>query len=159
MLFRLSDTKKPSGRNNRKSFRLLCIVLLMTACAASPSPKAIHSKNCLDIIPENVPGLKIESGPRTKAGIIRDMVSPICNGYALFNNMQSKDKSIRSGTVIFRVEVEYTGEVVSVRIENSEITSMEFLEKASKLIHNTDFVFWIKDDVNTVFLYPVHFGK
>jgi hypothetical protein len=72
--------------------------------------------------------------------------------------MKSKDQEIDDGYVVFRVIVEYTGEVAQVRVERTSITSEVFLCEVSDFIMDTDFVFWGADDSDTVFLYPVKFG-
>ena len=66
---------------------------------------------------------------------------------------------MKAGTVIFRVVVVYTGEVIAVNIAETAIQSDAFLRKVSDFIMDTDFVGWARDDIDTVFLYPVRFGS
>jgi hypothetical protein len=87
------------------------------------------------------------------------MVPPICSGHALFKHMRSKGHDINPGYVVFRVVVEYTGEVAYVGIEKTTIHSKVFLRDVSDFIMDTDFVPWGGEDSDTVFLYPVTFGQ
>jgi hypothetical protein len=73
--------------------------------------------------------------------------------------MTSEGRSINPGTVVFKVLVEYTGEVGHVAVEETTIQSGEFLREVSDFIMDTDFVLWGGDDRDTVFLYPVRFGR
>jgi hypothetical protein len=115
-------------------------------------------KHCFEIIPDHVEGLKILAGPRTEKSIIRDMVPVICHGHALFEHIKSKGKEINPGTILFRVVVEYTGEVQNVKVEETTIQSEAFIREVSDFIMDTDFVFWKRHDTDTVFLYPAKFG-
>lgn len=116
-------------------------------------------RRCIETIPDSVQGLLIENGPRTKASIIRDMVPVICNGQVLFNQMKSKDPELIPGTVVFRVMVEYTGEVNAVDVVKTDIQSASFTRRASDFIMDMDFVNWAPGDIDTVFIYPAHFGE
>jgi hypothetical protein len=71
--------------------------------------------------------------------------------------MQTDGEEIAPGRVVFRVVVEYTGEVIAVSIEESTIKSNTFLHKMSDFIMDTDFVIWARNDTDAVFLYPVDF--
>jgi hypothetical protein len=87
------------------------------------------------------------------------MVPAICSGHALFKHLRSKGHRIKAGYVVFRVVVEYTGEVGHVTVEEATIQSEEFLREVSDFIMDTDFVMWGGDDRDTVFLYSVQFGR
>lgn len=113
---------------------------------------------CMASIPGEVKGLTIVEGPRTKASIIRDMVPVVCNGQVLFYRMQSTDSDLKSGSVVFRVVVEYTGEVVAVDVEETTIQSRAFLKEVSDFIMDMDFIGWARNDIDTLFLYPIRFG-
>jgi hypothetical protein len=132
--------------------------LLFTACA-SHRQKQLDPKNCLDTIPQRVEGLTILEGPRTEQSIIRDMVPAICYGHFLFGRMKSSGEEVNPGVVVFRVVVEYTGEVYGVTVEETTIQSKLFLRRASDFIVDTDFVPWARDETDTAFLYPVEFGR
>lgn len=64
--------------------------------------------------------------------------------------MRVKDPSIKGGRVIFDMKVEYTGEVISVKVIETTLTSSEFLGKVSDFIMDTDFVGWARDDKVTL---------
>lgn len=132
--------------------------ILLTSCTTQTKQAEFDPKTCLEIIPEHVKGLKIIEGPRSEKSIIRDMVFPICNGHVLFGQMRSKGDKIQPGTVVFRVVVEYTGEVIAVSVQESSVGSDQFTRNVSDFIMDTDFVGWTRNDVDTVFLYPVHFS-
>lgn len=87
------------------------------------------------------------------------MVPPICSGHALFKHMKTKGQEINPGCVVFRVVVEYTGEVAYAGIEETTIQSKTFLREVKDFIMDTDFVLWGRDDEDTTFLYPVTFGQ
>jgi hypothetical protein len=73
--------------------------------------------------------------------------------------MTSEGQSINPGTVVFKVLVEYTGEVGHVAVEETTVQSEKLLREVSDFIMDTDFVLWGGDDRDTVFLYPVRFGR
>jgi hypothetical protein len=132
--------------------------ILLTSCATQTKQAEFDPKTCLEIIPEHVKGLKIIEGPRSEKSIIRDMVFPICNGHVLFGQIRSEGENIQPGIVVFRVVVEYTGEVLAVSVQESTVGSDQFIRKVSDFIMDTDFVGWTRNDTDTVFLYPVHFS-
>jgi hypothetical protein len=132
------------------------VLLVFTACVLQRS--SFNYTKCPENIPRRVKGLKIISGPRSEKNIIRDMVSPICSGHALFKHMKSKGQEINPGYVVFRVVVEYTGEVAYAGIEETTIQSKTFLREVKDFIMDTDFIFWGEDDKDTIFLYPATFG-
>jgi hypothetical protein len=138
------------------SFSLLSSV---SACTPHADKSPFDPRRCMAHIPRKVEGLTIVAGSRTKASIIRDMVPVVCNGQVLFNRKKIQDPQLKAGTVIFRVVVEYTGEVIAVNIAETAIQSDAFLRKVSDFIMDTDFVGWARDDIDTVFLYPVRFGS
>ena len=152
----------PYVKANNRHFALnLClpaltavVVIFLTACSPRSHPPAFDPKTCLEAIPHHVEGLQILAGPRSAPNIIRDMVPAICNGQVLFRKMQIED-----GTVVFRVVVEYTGEVKNVSVKETTIASALFVAQVSAMIESTDFAFWARDDTDTVFIYPVRFGR
>jgi hypothetical protein len=142
---------------------VVAMILVSTAChdsSDSMSPGPFDYQECLGDPPEHVEGLQILSGPRTEKGIIRDMTPPLCGGHALFEQMKGSEEEIAGGSVVFRVVVEYVGEVNRVTIEETTIQSEEFLRKVREAILNTDFVYWRdQTDYDSEFLYPVRFGS
>lgn len=131
----------------------------LSGCVWRGKKADFDPKTCFDTIPEDVRGLTILTGPRTRGNIIRDMVHPICQGYALFEKTACNDPDLKPGTITFRVVVEYTGEVNNVTIERTTIRSRAFLREVTDFIMDTDFVYWKRTDEDTVFLYPVTFEK
>ena len=142
-----------------RSFVLTAVILLLTACAKGPSHNTFDPRTCLETVLSHVDGLRILAGPRSEANIIRDMVPAICNGQVLFRKMQIVDGMLKPGMVVFRVVVEYTGEVKNVSVKETTIASAAFIAQVSAMIESTDFVFWARDDTDTVFIYPVRFGR
>lgn len=135
------------------------VLFFVTGCAFHTNTASFDPETCFEKIPRHVDGLKIISGIRKRENIIREMLPAICQGHALFNNIQSKDPDLKPGTVIFKIVIEYTGEVNSVVIEKTTIKSQAFLRKISGFIMDTDFAYWERDDMDSVFLYPVIFGE
>lgn len=155
---------KFSIRNAKTTLRfrlifLTVMVLFMVSSCSFKSPGSTHdSRHCLDRIPGDVKGLSIVSGPRSKPSIIRDMVPVMCNGQILFDRMQLQDPGLNPGPVVFRVVVEYTGEVAGVDIKEASIPSDAFIKKIAGFIMDTDFVSWAPGEEDTVFIYPAKFG-
>lgn len=114
-------------------------------------------KTCLESIPRDVKGLEIIQGSRSKTSIIHEMVPIVCNAKALFKKLTAEGTAIESGSMTLRVIVEYTGEVISVRIQDSGITYRPFRNKIIDMIADSDFTPWQKEDTDTEFLYPIHF--
>ena len=74
--------------------------------------------------------------------------------------MSAEGDTLKPGSVVFRVVVEYTGEVYAADVHESTIESENFLRKVCDFIMDTDFVYWGgTDDTDTVFLYPVTFDR
>ncbi|MDY6903738.1 MAG: hypothetical protein SWH61_03540 [Thermodesulfobacteriota bacterium] len=139
---------------------LLLAAVFVSGCTFLSLRPEFDPQACMETIPRRVPGLEILSGPRTEKNIIRDMVPAVCNGRVLFRRMAAQNDALTPGTVVFRVLVEYTGEVYAADIHSSTIQSETFLQEVSDFIMDTDFIYWA--DINqaeTVFLYPVTFGK
>ena len=134
-------------------------VLFISTCTPRINRNPFDLRKCLEKIPNRVKGLKIISGPRSKQSIIRDMVPVVCSGRALFMNMNKNGKEINKGYILFKILVEYTGEVNKVSVEEKTIQSDEFLRRVSDFIMDKDFVFWGEDERDTVFLYPIHFDQ
>lgn len=155
---RAKKTESTFNINARYYFIGLMAILVTSASASSCYKTVSKPGNCLDTVPEAVEGLEIISGPRTKANIIRDMVYPICNGHALYRNMRHNGAGLVPGRVTFRVTVEYTGEVNAVEVVQSTIKSEHFIREVKDFIMDTDFVYWQRSDIDTVFVYPVDFG-
>jgi hypothetical protein len=134
------------------------VLLLITSCASPAQKSPFDPKNCFENIPSHVKGLKIIEGPRTEQSIIRDMVPAVCRGQALFKHMTSSGDSINPGRVVFKVRVEWNGEVNNVSIVESSVQSNKFLREVSDFIMDFDFVAWSRHDTDTIFFYPANFG-
>jgi len=134
---------------------LLAVVGAAVGWATRPDGTAYDPKTCLEQIPSDIEGLQILQGQRTKESVIRDMVPVFCNAEVLFSMMRTK---VRPGRIVFKVSVEYNGEVTEVEIDESTIGSNEFAREVSDFVMDTDFISWARHDENTVFLYPMAFG-
>ncbi len=153
--------------HNHSSARLLWATALVSTVVVACGDQLertvstpFDARSCLDHVPEQVKGLKILSGPRSDASIIRDMVPAVCGAQVLAERMKNDGIEIAEGSVAFRVLVEYTGEVNRVTVERTTLVSEELIERIRELILNTDFIYWREeDDVNTEFVYPVHFDR
>ena len=77
-----------------------------------------------------------------------------CSAHALYKLMK---RDVISGSVVFKVTVEYTGEVNDVSIDKSTIRADRFLREISDFIMDSDFKAWARHDDDTVFLYPMRF--
>ena len=145
--------------SSSKLFCTIAITFLLAACMLNTRRTSFDPKKCLEDIPRRVKGLKIVSGPRTEKNLIREMVPAICSGHLLFKDMKTKGEEISPGYVVLHVIVEYTGEVAYVGIEETTIQSETFLREIKNFVMERDFVSWGADDRDTVFLYPVTFGR
>ena len=131
--------------------------LLVSACAGSSPSKSFDHQTCLDSIPDKVSGLTILEGPRTKSSLISDMVPAVCYSRVLVEKKKANGENNIKGDVTFEIQVEYTGEVVRVEVVETTIQSQPFVRKVADFIMDTDFVGWVQNDVDTVFIYPMSF--
>jgi hypothetical protein len=159
-------TLKIAGKagSRKPLLNILCIsialCIFISACTGlNQSSRPYDHRKCMDTIPTNVKGLKIISGPRTRQSIIQDMVPVTCYGHVMYEKMRAEGESINPGTVVVKVTVEYTGEVYRVEVEDATIQSGKFLKNIVDLIMDTDFVGWQRSDIDTVFVYPLTFGR
>jgi hypothetical protein len=143
----------------RRTLIVLLATLIGLSACTSASHRPFDPKTCMETVPRKVPGLEILQGPRSKASIIRDMVPVVCNAKVLFLKMKERGEDIDGGPVVFRVRVEYTGEVAAVSVLETRIGSARFLREVSDFIMDTDFVGWARHDTDTVFLYPITVGE
>ncbi len=142
--------------------KVLCTgiaALMLGGCAASGKTPVFNPKTCLQQASVTADKVEIIKGARTKLNVASDMHPVYCNGQVLLKLMTEKGKSVNPGTVWFHVSVEYTGEVVSARIANSEIHSKEFLKQVSDMIMDLDFTPWQRQDNDTEFIYPMTFYR
>jgi hypothetical protein len=133
----------------------------LVACKdSSDETISFDFQKCIEKVPEKIEGLEILSGPRSKESLIHDMRHAVCGGYFIFEQMKSNGEPIETGSVLFKVLVEYTGEVNRVTIEETTIQSEALLRKTRELILNTDFVSWRDEsDEDCEFLYPIDFSR
>ena len=140
----------------------LLFVLLagIVACssAVKMQKKPFSLRLCMEHVPHLVEGLVVLDGPRSKGSIIRDMLPVRCNGEVLFQRMQANDHSLTAGSAVFRVVVEYTGEVIAADVMESSIQSDRLVQRVRDIIMDTDFVGWAPNDTDAVFIYPVEVG-
>lgn len=160
MLIHYQRTNKQMGCFSLGRLAIVTLVLggLAIGCAPKSGQRPFNPRDCMDYVPAEVSGLFIETGPRSKTSIIRDMVPAYCNGQVLFEKMKAKDTTLKPGKIVFRVVVEYTGEVLSVEVDQTTFESHHFTRRVSDFIMDTDFVSWAPSDTETVFHYPVRFG-
>jgi hypothetical protein len=69
--------------------------------------------------------------------------------------MKTADGIEVAGEAVFRILVEYTGEVYRVEVVESSGLSHQFHRKMIDMIMDTDFVGWVPTDTDTEFLYPL----
>jgi hypothetical protein len=158
MMHRNVPSAEGAAGARRTLIVLLATLIGLSACTGA-SHRPFDPKTCMETVPRRVPGLEILQGPRTRASVIRDMVPVVCNAKMLFLRMKKRGEDIEGGTVVFRVRVEYTGEVAAAAVAETRIGSARFLREVSDFIMDTDFVGWARHDTDTVFLYPMTFGE
>ena len=73
--------------------------------------------------------------------------------------MKAEGEAIEAGTATLRMAVEFNGEIVSSEIQETSIQSKKFVTELNTLIAMTDFTFWNREDVDTVFIYTARFGR
>lgn len=150
--------KQPSRHVIAALVPLSMTFFLVSSCTVESRPRPFNPKTCFEKIPDRVEGLEILSGDRTSESIIRDMVPSICHGHALFHHMRKRGEEVAPGTVLLRVRVEYTGEVMGVSVEESTIESEPFLRRLRDFVMDSDFTVWARGKEETVFKYPAAFG-
>lgn len=136
---------------------LSALVLVSGGCGSLGDRAVYNPKTCSQEVPKTVPGVQVISGPRGEQNVVADMQSAYCNAQMLFMLMNKKGQPVPPGQVIFQVTVEYTGEVVGVKVAQSTIDSAEFLWKITDMIRHTDFSPWVRHDDDAVFVYPMTF--
>jgi len=138
----------------------LSMVVFVSGCSQPrKEDKPFNPAECMENIPKDIKGLVVLEGPRTRESIIVDMQPVVCSAHALFQKMRQKGKQISDGKVVFRVVVEYNGEVINASVEESTVESEEFMRKVTGSTLAHDFGVWNRNDVDAVFLYPATFGK
>lgn len=137
----------------------LVLVKIFSPQAPQAPDKPFTVKDCLSSVPADVRGLKIIEGSRSKAAIISDMWPMVCQSKALFEKMIDDGAPMAPGSMLMQVVVEFNGEVISVKIQDSDITHRPFRNRVIDMIAAKDFTFWSREDADAVFLYPIHFGQ
>ena len=133
-------------------------LLAIPACSLVKSTP-FDPKTCTEQIPKHIEGLEILGGSRTEQSIINDMQITFCNGQVLLQKMNERGNDVSPGTAVLKVVVEYTGEVVSSEIIETDILSTEFVAKVSDFVKDTDFSSWQRFDEDTEFIYPMVFYR
>lgn len=133
------------------------LLLISSGCSTLDNNPSFDPKTCLKDKPQQVDGLKIISGQRSKQSVVVDMQFPYCNGQVLFKVVHDKGQQIAPGRAVFKVTVEYTGEVIAVEMTESTIVDKAFLQNIADMIMDTDFSPWQRDDEDAQFLYPMTF--
>ncbi len=137
---------------------LTLLLLLAASCTPGKKNEPFDPQSYLEDIPTEVEGLKVIAGPRSKTNIIHDMAFNVCNAHILFERMKKQNRIQSGGSAVFRVVVEYTGEVPKAVVEETTLKSKSFLQEVCDFIMDTDFTPWARNDTDTEFLYPMHFG-
>ena len=135
----------------------LLLIVFVSSCSWSTRSQPYTHQKCLDVIPKDVKGLKIIAGPRTRQSLIRDMVPVVCYSRVWRGKMIAQGEDFPSGRIVFRVTIEYTGEVTLVEAVETTLGSDKLVRHVSDLIMDTDFVGWARCDTDTIFLYPISF--
>lgn len=134
----------------------LWLTSIMAGCAKKEPHPPFDPKTCMKQIPDNMVGLSILVGPRTKKSIISDMRESECNAQVLHRQMRSTAKL---GKIVFEISVEYTGETSRVDIIESTVSSQVFEREVSDFIMDSDFKPWTRHDDAAVFRYTMHFDS
>jgi hypothetical protein len=137
---------------------LVIVKLNSPSVSKPPMHQPFSMAACLNSIAEKVEGFDILEGDRSEASIIRDMQPVVCGATALYVKMMDEGEAVGAGRMIFRVVVEYNGDVISVRIERSDIIHRLFRNKLIDMISELDFSVWPRQDTDTLFIFPVSFG-
>jgi len=131
--------------------------LMLSGCGNLNDRPVFNPKTCLQEVPQTVPGVRVISGPRNEKNIVADMQPAYCNGQMLFMLLNKKEERVLPGEVLFQVTVEYTGEVISAKVVETNIDATEFLRKIKDMIMDTDFSPWPRHDDDAQFIYPMTF--
>jgi hypothetical protein len=144
----------------KQSIVLGAALLMLCGCGSHSQSPVFNPKTCLQEVPQTVPGVRIIRGPRTLKNIVAGMQSAYCNGQMLFMLLNEKEGKITPpGEVLFQVTVEYTGEVKSAEVVQSDIDATDFLRKIKDMIMATDFSPWARHDDDAQFIYPMTFTR
>lgn len=163
------QTEQPKRRvkENRAKIKIAAIVSAALAlnggCALQHNgPQAGEPFNlvhCLEKIPDQVEGLEILAGRRDSRSIRRDMTSIACAGQQFYAQQERVEKPLPAGSLLLKVTVEYTGEVVRVETLASSLPSKVLEKRLVEMTLNHDFAGWDRSDEDSVFIYPFRFGR
>lgn len=137
----------------------LVLIKVFSPQTTNSPVKPFSYKTCLDSVPDEVDGLKVLEGSRSKRSIIKDMVPIVCQGEALFKQLQFEGETIEPGAITFQVTVEFNGEIIQAKIVNTTIASKKFNRYVTRFITGIDFAPWNREDTDTEFIYPAYFGN
>ena len=154
---------KRVGKGNWIKMALAAVIALVLINVFAPQAtkvpeKPFNVKDCLKAGPKNIKGLTIIEGSRSREIITTDMAPLVCRAKGLFEKMKAEGAPIESGSMVVRVTVEFNGEVISVKIQESDISYRPFRNGVINMIAAKDFMASMREDTDTVFLCPIHFG-
>lgn len=137
----------------------LVLIKVFSPQADQAPEKSFTVKDCLSSVPSDIKGLEILAGSRGKVAIIGDMLPMVCQSKALYRKMVAEGAPMAPGRMVMRVVVEFNGEVIAVKIEESDITHRPFRNQVIDMIAAKDFTFWSREDADAEFLYPIQLGQ
>ncbi len=131
---------------------------MLCGCSSLSHRPVFNPKTCLQEATANSTGDPVISGPRNEKNVVADMQPAYCNGQMLFMLLNKKEERVvPPEKCLFQVTVEYTGEVISAKVVESDIDATEFLRKIKDMIMDTDFSPWPRHDDDAEFIYPMTF--
>lgn len=139
----------------------VALVLVTVFGPKSPPPDTPPPKpeDCFSSVLADGKNLNIIGGPRTKTNILHDLAPLICRGRTIFNKLKAEGEPLSAGTVILQLAVEFNGEIISIKIQETSIESKSFLNELTNLFAMSDFSFWNREDEDAVFTYTASFGR
>ena len=137
----------------------LILVKVFSPEPLPPVDQPTTPEDCLASVYADEKGLRILKGSRSRANILHDLAPIICGGRQVFDRLKAEGEAIEAGTATLRMAVEFNGEIVSSEIQETSIKSKKFVTELNTLIAMTDFTFWNREDVDTVFIYTARFGR
>jgi len=137
----------------------LIIVKVFAPEAPIPSEQPVKPEDCLAFVYADKNNLRILEGSRSPANILHDLAPFICRGRKVFDKLKAEGEAIAAGTVTLRMVVEFNGEVISAKVQETSINSRKFLNELTGLIAMSDFSFWNREDEDAVFTYTARFGR
>ena len=133
---------------------LLTCIFFLPDCGGKSPEKA--PKDCIEIIPDNLPGLKV-TGSRSKDNVIRNLIPFNCTVQKAYRERLAENTAL-TGEVTISFTVEFQGEVINNRIVTSTVEDTVFMEEFRQIYRYMEFDPWgnTGQETDVIYTYSLH---